>query len=58
VGKAVGLQENQGLRIAKAVGEARKIFFDSGPYMPLITVIALRPKIPKTMDVRIRLTIQ
>jgi hypothetical protein len=36
----------------------QKILFDSGLYMPLIMVIALRPKTLKTMDVRIRLTIQ
>jgi hypothetical protein len=29
--------------------------FDSGPYVPLIMVIALRPKMLKTIDVRIRL---
>ena len=32
--------------------------FDSGPYMPLIMVIALRPKMLKTIDVRIRLMSQ
>jgi hypothetical protein len=32
--------------------------FDSGSYVPLIMVIALRPKILKTMDVRIRVMIQ
>jgi hypothetical protein len=58
VAKAVGLKENQGLRIAQAVGGARKILFDSGPYMPLIMVMPLRPKILKTMGVRIRLMIQ
>ena len=36
----------------------QKILFDSRLYMPLIMVIALRPKTLKTMDVRIRLTIQ
>jgi len=40
------------------VRRAGKILFGSEPYRFLIILVALRPKILKTMDVRIRLMSQ